>query len=143
VPQPSEPKNLVFQLYSGSDGLLIPLSEWERTRKIQDAMGSAKTWADFQNALPEGEWEALGLIVDPEDAFDPTQLPGYMDGEYPNWFGPAESLDLPEEFVKEFGNTATSFVSGIWIDYPLERLPEMKVNLRRYGFEIVRVEDYD
>ena len=106
-------------------------------------MESAKTWADFQKALPEGEWKALGLIVDPEYTFDPTRLPGYWDGDYPDWFGPAESPDLPGEFVKEFGNTATSFVSGIWTDYSEERLPEMKVNLRRHGFEIVRVEDND
>jgi hypothetical protein len=50
--------------------------------------------------------------------------------------------DLPVEFVEEFGRHVTSFISGSWTQYPLERVPEMSAALRESGFDLVLVADY-
>lgn len=136
-------KELVFQLFSGLDGLFLTLPAWKHLNNIHKAIEFSQTWGQFQDGLPPGEWESLGLIVDPDYAFDPEMLPGFSAGDYPDWLGAAAGTGIPQEFIDEFGKKAASMVSGTWVEYPQHLLPEMKASLRDLGFEVVREEEYD
>ena len=129
---------VVFQLISGFEGGFYLLADWERIRAILEAIESSRTWEDFQKALPEGEWEKLELTVNPGYAFDPERLPGYSEGDYPDWLGYMLDSQLSDGFIDRFGRRAASMVSGCWIEFPQERLEEMKEVLFGNGFEVVQ-----
>jgi hypothetical protein len=133
------PNQIVFQAWQGENGVFISLAQWERLKTIQEAVDTARTWGEFQEALPEGEWESLGLIVDPDYDFEVDALPGYWDPGYPDWVGHAMARDLPDEFLNEYGIPAVAMFNGAWLEFPERRLPEMEADLQALGFEVVEV----
>ena len=137
------PHELVFQLWSGEDGVFLLHSDWRYLRSISEAISSASTWGEFERALPPKEFESLGLVVDPDYTFDPEMLPGFGDGDYPPWLNYALHETLPDEFVKEFADPAASMVSGSWVEFPRDRLEEMTEALDKKGFKVVLEADFE
>lgn len=52
---------VVFQLWTGDDGIFFTNEVFENLRVIQLALERSKTWGEFRAALPAEEFEALGL----------------------------------------------------------------------------------
>lgn len=50
--------------------------------------------------------------VDLDEAFDPEEVPGHADGDYPTWLA-SRALDwFPEEVAAQFGSTGASILNG-------------------------------
>ncbi len=124
-----------YIFYRDHIGWVITTSaDYELLRSIYQALPAA-TWGQFLNALPDQERDRLlsdhahlfgpdlfddrAEPPDPEDdlysrdtPFDPEQLPGFSDGDYPPW--PAEvsqvSDDVCREAYRRFGKRASGFI---------------------------------
>jgi hypothetical protein len=99
-------------MWSGDDqGVLLLHDDWIRIRTIDKTIEDAETWEEFRNALPPGEYERLverEMIEDPPDPFDPMDISGFGDGDYPPWLDHILGETLPPSFVREFAKQAAS-----------------------------------
>ncbi len=74
-------------------------------------------------------------VITNSDPFDPADVLGWSDGDYPPWLGWMFDA-LPSQFIESYGVSVDSFVSGSWIEYPLELADEMTDVLRGHSFEV-------
>lgn len=140
---------MVYGTYpdSGADGLVFVLErQAQELRELSHALHAALTWADFWTLIPEVaeeelrenlEWADLEL---PDDAtpFDPMLLPGYDDGEYPQYAPAYGSAWMPQEIERRYGVGLESAHSGSWSEYPASHEADVVVELRKLGYTVRR-----
>jgi hypothetical protein len=81
-----------------------------------------------------------GFIIDSTDAFEPGQLDGHDDGDYPPWV--QLMFDgLPEPFLEAYGSSVASMLSGSWYEFPMDQADQMTAALRDFGFEVRMLSD--
>lgn len=87
--------------------------------------------------LPEF-MESMGedYIIHSTDTFDPMQVWGFGDGDYPGLHNNTSDDSFHDEFVQKYGTPVSSMVAGSWTQYPLDKLEEMTAELEKYGFEV-------
>ena len=103
-------KKLFYRIAGHNGGVIFaPPDEAIRVSQIHKAIGESKTWGQFREAMPENDYFELvekiaGNYEDcGEDEFDPLeddffnceQVPGFTDGDYPEWLQQDMDLDLP------------------------------------------------
>ena len=83
------------------------------------------------------------LCVAPADdeTFEPSVVPGFCDGDYPQWLQREMDDLLPREFLEEFGERQNTMLNGSYWHLDLERLAEILRALKHVGFEIEQRED--
>lgn len=121
----------------------------EDVAQVWAALRGSETWGEFKAAMPPAEYanvlENLELAneeVDLDEAFDPEEVPGYADGDYPAWLA-SRALDwFPEEVVAQFGSTGASILNGDALELPAERADEIAEALRqaRPGWTVTRTD---
>jgi hypothetical protein len=96
--------------------------------QIHRAIEESKTWGEFRQRLPAGEYHTLyqdEFTADPEviaeddspgepadDEAFPNDVPGYSDGDYPPWLVQEPYRHLPAEILEQFSTRAPSFING-------------------------------
>lgn len=130
-----------YVLYRNHSGLIIATKyDYDDMRTINAALES-RTWGEFLDHLPtrarrevlDQEDIAFGpglrphLPIDPDDldgqpliergtAFDPTLIPGFSSGDWPNW--PAEEFSHSDEICEQafrlFGSRGVGFMQTFW-----------------------------
>jgi hypothetical protein len=84
------------------------------------------------------EYLALGIGERPPmppDCFEPSQVPGHDDGDWPDWVE-QEMLDwLPDSIVKKFGEVKSTFLNGPFLLLDINRTSEIVAALEDLGYE--------
>lgn len=121
----------------GAGAVFAERTAAEEVAQVWAALSDSKTWREFKAAMPPAEYatalENLELDedeVDLDEAFDPGEIPGHTDGDYPTWLA-SKALDwFPKEVAAQFGSTVASTLNGDALEFPAERADEIAEALR-------------
>jgi hypothetical protein len=106
----------------------------------------AATWGEFKERIPPRRWqEAVAAYLAGEesvpaadDPFDPNQVPGYGDGDWPEW--PAQRMLewMPEDIRQRFGEIATSVFNSDFLEIDPRSESEVVAALKGAGYTCIR-----
>jgi hypothetical protein len=141
----SEERHMADQIVyglAGGDLVFVPRAEAERLKELQEALNSAATWGDVRRQLrPDLFEELLGqcrdeLESDPDDddSFDPDAVPGYADGDWPEWPKQAMLEWMPARVWRQFGRVEASVLNGDFLQIDAGRLEALVAALEDQGF---------
>lgn len=142
----------------GSAMTFAPPAVAEETDRIYRAITESKTWGEFRRRMPPQEYESLfaeSFSADPEElAEDPDlalpaddaefsceSVPGFCDGDYPQWIAGEQEKYVPVEILREFACRRDTFLNGSFWEIPIARRTEVLAALRTYGYELQERED--
>ena len=111
---------LVFGTIRGGAGtetlVFIPAERAQQLAAIHKAIGQAKTWGEFRQRISTEDWDELARCFDeydktPQlgDAFNAEDVPGFTDGDWPDWPEQEMMSWLPPEAVARFGHSINRF----------------------------------
>ena len=134
----------------GLEVVMIPQEEAESLARLHHALYVAATWGEFKRlAPPEHYQDALSRWMDsteeeapaPDQPFDPHDIPGRSDGDWPAW--PAQDMLawVPEEVQARFGRSRASTLNGCWLSLPGEAIHEIVAAMQRLGYRCRRDQD--
>ena len=127
----------------GCDGSLVvmPLGEARRLAELNDALDRSRTWAEFLVAVADdAETTAYlaeeydGELPEPDEPFDPDEIPGFPDGVWPTWPQRA-MLDWLPPSVLRLGTLKDSLTSGLFVHLPEQLEDEVIEALEAEGIE--------
>ena len=135
----------------GGDGFQCALfaerESAERVAQILTALRGSTTWGEFRAQLPDGEWEdVLQYCFDedppPDDArFHREMVPGYADGDYPEWLRSSVLEWFPPSLIKKYGGFVdTSVLNGDALELPANKAEEIAEDLRAMGHRVERTD---
>lgn len=120
----------------------------EHVARIHSALNSAKTWREFAELIGPDEFrfivedrldESVGSI-DPDAPFNPIEVPGYQDGDYPTWLQ-AEMLEwMPAEIAMKYGKVEMTALSGDFLEIQPEHVELVADALREAGHTVTRTD---
>ena len=110
----------VFDAFDG--GLVfIPVVEAQRLSSLNDALESSSTWGEFLSRIANDkdvnaylEDQYGGELPNLDDIFDPGEIPGFADEDWPSWPKQAMLSWLPAS-VQTLGTIADSVLSGSFL----------------------------
>ena len=135
--------NIVYRV--GGDGyhcvLFAERSSAERVAQILTALRESTTWGEFRAKLPADEWEDVLQDcfdeddVRPDDArFHRDMVPGYADGDYPEWLRSSALEWFPPSLIKKYGGWVdTSVLNGDALELPASKAEAIAADLRALG----------
>jgi hypothetical protein len=133
---PHQPNQLVF----------APEERAHFVHQIWTAINQAKSWRQFANLLPAGEWERVVSRMETRPSlrapFDSELLPGFSDGDYPPWIQQEAGRYLPAITLEEFGICGLSSINGIYWQIPGEIEVPLVDRLKQLGFTVTLREDW-
>ena len=131
APKPAEERVLYYTVDTGNIGVVFADPDKARhVSAIHKAIDEARTWGEFATLLPDGEWNSIvgrwesvdHDIPDPAAEFDSSEIPGYCDGDYPDWLQKEMLRLLPRDLCEKFGKIETSVFNGQFLFIPPENL---------------------
>jgi hypothetical protein len=144
-------RSVVVGVLLGADDevVMIPEKHAVTLARLHDALSSAKTWAEFKRLAPkryyqealerasEGEDEA----VTPKSPFDPMQIYGLGDGDWPDW--PSQQMLgwVPAEVRAKFGRSESSVLNGPFLCLAAADLDEIMSAMEAHGYKCRRDDD--
>lgn len=146
----------------GGDGyscaLFAERSSAEHVAQILTALRRSATWGEFRRNLPDGEWEeSLQYCIEDEPGddgrypadsqyadsapFHRDMVPGYADGDYPEWLR-SSTLDwFPPSLIKKYaGMVETSVLNGDALELPAGHADAIADDLRAMGHSVERTD---
>ncbi len=128
----------------------------ERLLPLMSTMREVYGWQSFDEYYEEcradgtrSERESLWLAwcasrerapLDDDD-FHSEQIPGYCDGDWPDWPEQEMLRWLPREICTEFGHTEDSVFNGPFLQLDVARAPDILAALERAGYVCVWEEE--
>jgi hypothetical protein len=126
----------------------------EYNSRIHTALSTSKSWREFREAMPEDAYDAiidqfrqaleegdLEELPQDDDAFDGAFIPGYYDGDYPEWLQQSMDYLLPEELLERYGEMRDTALNGSYWHIDTEHEQELVEELRRLGQKVTRRDD--
>jgi hypothetical protein len=144
---------IFYRISPANEGLVFAIADDAfRNHAIRTALEASKTWGAFRDAVGEDEYQALlskmsiGVsepIVVPnnEDAFDHERIPGYGDGDYPEWLQTQMERFLPADIIAKFGERVATRLNGDYIHIDPSCENPFVLALRKLGYEVHRRDD--
>jgi hypothetical protein len=135
--------DIVYLASEEADALLF--AERHQAKRLAQSWRSltqSATWGDFKESVPEPEWEFVASIFEdydeplpPDDtAFDPEQVPGYSDGDFPLLWPPNDAVEwFPRDLIDKYGGAIEVTSNGYHLDLPLESAENIAADLRERG----------
>jgi len=143
-------------VYGPIDGYLVfmPRPVAERLIAVRGAINTSRTWGEFKQAMPAGSYQHVVELMredssddeelpdywepDAEMGFDGEQIPGFADGDWPEW--PAqEALEwVPAAIQRRFGVEAASVLSGDYLELALEQESAIVAAFVEHGYTCTR-----
>lgn len=130
--------------------VFAPAAVAERVAQIHHAL-AAPTWGELKSRLPAGELERLNLeeylerdendvLVVPNDSdIDPIRyVPGFTDGDYPEWLQGRQDIYLPQEICSRFGVRESSVLNGAFWRFDPRHERKMVTGLSARGTVVFR-----
>ena len=136
----------------GGDGydcaLFAERSSAARVAQILTALRDSTTWGEFRAELPADEWEDVLQYCFEEDEvpaddapFHRDMVPGYADGDYPEWLRGSAVEWFPPSLIKEYwGWVETSGLNGDALDLPAGKADAIAADLRAMGHRVERTD---
>ena len=83
----------------------------------------------------EGQW--------PDDAapFDSEAVPGYYDGDYPDWLQAEMDSCVPEDILEKYADYVGTMLNGAYYDIEMTHEEDICGDLRARGFNVIKRED--
>lgn len=137
--------DIVFRVGGdGYEGVLFARREdAERVAQIREALRRSKTWGEFRANLPPGEWESnlqerflIGEEPPDDEAFTAGDVPGYADGDYPEWLMQTQLDWFPAELIRKYGDVETSVLNGEMLELPAGDADAIAADLRSMGYRV-------
>jgi hypothetical protein len=127
--------------------VMMPQLEAESLARLHRALHGAATWGEFKRLAPREHYEdAVSRWMEskaeeepaPDQAFDPHDIPGQSDGDWPAW--PAQDMLawVPEEVQARFGRSRASVLNGSWLSLPAEAIDQIAAAMSRHGYRCRR-----
>lgn len=120
--------------------IFIPKDLADELVGIRAAIDGAHTWGQFRAALPAGRRAGIEERLDDRepcpsdsDGFSKDALPGYVDGDWPEW-PQQEMLEWMPAAVKAFGRVEDSAFNGPFLVIDEAKLWEVLAGLQRHGY---------
>ena len=148
-------------VYGPIDGYLVfmPRSVADRLIAVRAAVNTSRTWGEFKQAMPAGSYQHVVELMreqaeedlsdddeelpdhwepDGETGFDAEQIPGFADGDWPEW--PAqEALEwVPAAIQRRFGVEAASVLSGDYLELAIEQESAIVAAFVEHGYTCTR-----
>ena len=141
---------LCYRVSPANDGLVFAEPERaEYIAGIHDALQNAKTWGEFKAKLDPEEYEQILFSFDENDEprpknsdpFDASSVPGYCDGDYPDWLQQDMDYWLPEDILEKYATNEVTMLNGNY--YHIDEGHEEAIcrDLKALGFEVIRRDD--
>lgn len=118
----------------------------ERVAQIRLALRTSSTWGEFRGNLPYGEWEETLTYCFEEDPADDApfhrdMVPGYADGDYPEWLRQSQLDWFPRELIEKYaGEVETTVLNGDVLDLPAHEADAIADDLRAMGHRVERTD---
>jgi hypothetical protein len=147
-----KPKTLWYRESPANGDLVFALPEnATRVDAIHRALKS-DTWGEFRRRLPDDEYVQLAQkmfadAIEPmpvpldDDPFDGALIPGYYDGDYPDWLQTQMEWILPKRIVKKYGTRIATRLNGSYLQIGADEGEEVAQALKRLGFKVERRDD--
>ena len=147
-----KPKTLWYRESPANGDLVFAIPEKAtRVDAIHRALKS-ETWGEFRRRLPDDEYVQLAQkmfadAIEPmpvpldDDPFDGALIPGYYDGDYPDWLQTQMEWILPKGIVKKYGTRVATRLNGSYFRIGADEGEEVAQALKRLGFKVERRDD--
>ena len=142
-------KTLICGIYADDYVVILEEAKARELEQVWRALDTARTWADVKEIMPEAYfrnlWETLedraeegDSLPELSDAFDPVAVPGFADGDWPDW--PAASmLDwMPATIRQRYGQRAETALNGDFLEIAPEHIVPVMQELSELGYTCVR-----
>lgn len=137
--------NLVYGV-AGSELVFLDAGLAQELADLRDGFG---TWGQARAGLSASRWRQImdtlgdgGLLVPSDDvAFDLDYIPGYADGDWPEW--PAQlMLDwMPRKIIEAHGAREDSVLNGEFVSLDPAREAAVAAALQDEGWALVKDEE--
>lgn len=135
--------DVVYRIIETGDLVFAEREQAESVARIRSACAESTTWGEFKAAVRADEFaEVLDNLdadeadVDPAAAFDPDELPGYTDGNYPQWLQQSMLSWFPAELIERFGSDVDSVLNGEFLELRPEDAEAIAGALRDLGHHV-------
>ena len=138
--------------------VFMPRPAAERLIAVRGAINSSRTWGEFKQAMPADSYQHVVELMreaaeedtaedeelpdhwepDGETAFDAEQIPGFADGDWPEWPAQAALEWVPKDIQRRFGVEATSFHSGDSLELAIEQEAAIVAAFVEHGYTCSR-----
>jgi hypothetical protein len=145
-------QSLVYGVINRGSGdlnlVFIPEFEAFRLSSIHRAIETARTWEDFQGSVSPDDWcEVVRCwredweegeeypVPQSTEKFDTQLLPGFCDGDWPDW--PEQKMLeqwIPEDVQEQYGRRENSVINGYFLVLDVKRTTEIVAALEEKGF---------
>jgi hypothetical protein len=143
-------KTLLYRTVEHNGALVFAAKDRARlVARMNTAIDSARTWAEFRRAMPAQEYAAVVYSFDERgeprpkgaDAFSGEQLPGWTDGDFPPWLQSEMEYLLPQSILCRFGRRESTFINGGFWCLPPEAAPAIVAALEAEGWRVEHAPD--
>jgi hypothetical protein len=135
-------KELVYGVAWGQL-IFIPRNRAEELAATYTAINNSETWGDFQDRVPAYiyrqaverlEW-GLGVIQPPNyREFDPEEINGFSDGEWPSWPAQEMTLWFPREVWQGEGFLKATVYGGVTLQLHAHSKKKLVRKLQQMGY---------
>jgi hypothetical protein len=144
---------IFYRVSPANEGLVFAFAnDAFRNHAIRTALEASKTWGEFRHSVGEQEYQAIlnkmslhisGPVIVPnnEDSFNRYRIPGYGDGDYPEWLQTQMEQFLPADIVAKFGEPVATRLNGDYIHIDPSCEKRFVLALRKRGYEVHRRDD--
>jgi hypothetical protein len=124
----------------------------EESDQIHRAINTSHTWGEFKKRMPPAEYESMMVSqfdeneeVRPKskDPFDPEQIDGYLEGDYPPWLMQSMDAFLPMDVLQKFGSREASTINCDYWNIPPRNVKDLVRTLIEMNFTVTEEPNMD
>lgn len=112
---------------------------------LRMAIGSAETWGKFRTQVSTERMREIVALMEnvPADdaAFAADELPGFADGDWPEWLHQEMLGWMPQDLITRFGTVEDSVLNGQFLSLPKEVGETVAHELELRGWSCLRDDD--
>lgn len=145
------PVKLLYRIVPHNGGVVFARPERAvEIAKIHDAIASSSTWRDFESAMSAEHFSQLiakSFVEigeprpEPGDPFSGECIPGWTDGDYPEWLQQEMDGVVPRTILEQFGRLESTSINGSFWFVPKECLSEICDAIRSLGWEVENAQE--
>ena len=136
-------RTLVMTIGSNGAPLFATPETAEATAAAIKALDASQTWGQFLRALPPHlagevrEGFEDGECPEADEKFDPSDVPGYDDGDFPASIHSTMLREVPIQIIGRFGRKAETVLHGSIVEFSAEDAQAIVAALREDGFTVI------
>jgi hypothetical protein len=153
IEEASSGEEIFYRMSPANEGLVFAApGDALENHAIRTALASSKTWGDFRRAIGELNYravinamsrdvEAPIKVPSDDDRLDLNKIPGFNDGEYPEWLQRNMHRLLPADVLAKFGEQTSTMFNGMYVHLDASYEKHIVSALRKRGYRVHRRED--